>query len=111
MPLRKHNQVLERNLQEVQVALELANGTIESQASELTRQRKQIKTIQESHRLDQLAVEERAERLSGRLETETARRQERESQAALCDQALAEAEALRNEVIVMTNMRACILMR
>jgi hypothetical protein len=98
MPLRKQIQTLERSLQEVQVQLELSNGTLEAQASELSRQRKQSSTAQESHRLDLLAAEERGDRLSTRLQVEVARRQEREALAGRCEEALADAEAMRKEV-------------
>ena len=98
IPLRKQNVILERNLQEVQVQLELSNSTIESQAAELSRHRKMSNAALESHRLDLLAAEERGDRLNTRLELEIAKRQERESQAARCDEAIAEAEAMRKEV-------------
>lgn len=97
-PLRKQIQGLERNLQEVQVQLELSNGTLESQASELSRQRKISNTTQESLRLDLLASEERGDRLNTRLQVEMVKRQEREAQAARCDDAVAAAEAMRKEV-------------
>ena len=89
---------MERNLSEVQVQLELSNGTIESQASELSRQRKQSNTIQETYRLDLQAAGERGDRLNTRLQVEIVKRQEREAQAARCDEALADAEAMRKEV-------------
>lgn len=98
MPLRQQVQGLERCLHEVQVQLELSSGTVESQSSELARQRKQLKTLQESYRLDLMAAEERGDRLNTRLEVEIVKRQEREAQAARCDEALADAEAMRKEV-------------
>lgn len=98
IPLRQRVQALERDLSEVQVQLELSNGTVEAQASELSRQRKQSQTLQETYRLDLLAAEERGDRLNTRLQVEIVKRQEREAQASRCDDAVADAEAMRKEV-------------
>jgi hypothetical protein len=98
MPLRKQVQGLERSLHEVQVQLELSNDTLGAQGAELSRQRKQSSAAQESSRLDLLAAEERADRLSTRLQVEMVKRQEREVQAARCDEALNDAETMRKEV-------------